>query len=154
MAVVRDAAVGPSLFFFHTNADYLCGLRLPMLQALVGHGYRVSAFAPDMGAKQQELLAANRIIGRRYPLDAAGFNPVHDLRDMWRLSRLLRKESPDVVFTNNIKPVVFGTVAAALAGTSRRYALVGGLGFAFIEDMDGPAARSRRIARVIATRKW
>lgn len=146
----NDGDRGPKLYFFHTNAEYLCGLRLPMLKALVAKGYCVSAFAPDMGSKQRRLLQANSIVGRHYDLDPAGLNPGKDLSSMLSLSRLLRAEVPDVVFTNNIKPVVFGTMAAALAGVRRRYALVGGLGFAFIDGTDG-AVRSRKLARAVAS---
>ena len=139
------------LYFFHTNADYLVGLRLPMLVALVESGYEVSAFAPNMDDGSAALLARHGIHARSYQLSPAGINPLRDLRDTWRIARTLRREAPGTVFSNNIKPVVFVTLAAALAGVQRRHALVGGLGYAFTDEPGRPLPASRRITRVLAS---
>lgn len=138
------------LYFFHTNADYLVGLRLPMLRALVEIGYEVSAFAPNMDDGSAELLAHQGVQARSYRLSPAGSNPLRDLRDTWRIARMLRREAPGTVFSNNIKPVVFVTIAAALAGVRQRHALVGGLGFAFTDE-PGRQTASRRVTRVLAS---
>jgi glycosyltransferase involved in cell wall biosynthesis len=139
------------LHFFHTNAAYLTGLRLPMLDALVRAGYRVSAFAPNMDQPTARRLADHGIEGRAYGMDAAGISPLRDIVDTWRIARMLRREAPDVVFSNNIKPVVFVTVAATLAGVRRRHALVGGLGYAFTDVPGTRLPVSRRLTRWIAS---
>lgn len=140
--------VAKRLFFFHTNADYLVGLRLPMLKALVQAGYEVTAFAPNLAGSHIEKLDRHGIAGRRYELEPTGLNPLRDLRALFKLWQLMRKEHPDLVFVNNIKPVVFGGLAAAFARVPRRYALVGGLGYAFTDAAGG---ERRWLERIIAS---
>ena len=147
----KGAGAGGKLFFFHTNADYLIGLRLPMLIALVQAGYEVTAFAPNVEAKHSDILSKHQITSSTFSLHPTAINPIRDLRDTWRLSRYLRVEQPDIVFSNNIKPVVFVTLAAALAGIRRRYALVGGLGYAFIKPESGGMSLSRVATRMVAS---
>lgn len=142
---------GRRLYFLHTNPAYLTGLRLPMLVALANAGCHVTAFAPGLGQEDAERLRAHGIAGRNLSLNASGMNPFRDGADTFRLARLLRSEKPDIVFGNNIKPVVFGTIAAAMAGIRLRYALVGGLGYAFTSPPGRESAFSRRLAGLIAS---
>lgn len=139
------------IFFFHTNAEYLVGLRLPMLIALVKAGFSVSAFAPNMEEEQAAVLAGHGIQGRSFTLNPVGMSPFRDLQDVLSVVRLLRSERPDIVFTNNIKPVVFVSIAAALAGVRRRYALMGGLGYAFTDVPDRRLSLGRSATRAIAS---
>lgn len=72
-----------------------------------------------------------------YPLDRKGLNPVRDLATLLCLRRLLRREKPDRLFAYTIKPVIYGCLAASLAGSPQRrhrYAMITGLGFAFEAD--------------------
>jgi glycosyltransferase involved in cell wall biosynthesis len=49
----------------------------------------------------------------------------------------VRKTRPDIVLSYTIKPVIYASIAAWLAGVNRRYVLVTGLGFNFTESRDG-----------------
>ena len=72
-----------------------------------------------------------------YPLDRKGLNPLRDLRTVLALRGLLRVENPDRLFAYTIKPVIYGAVAAALAGTptrEHRTLMITGLGYAFEAD--------------------
>lgn len=140
-----------TIYFFHTNSDYLVGLRLPMLVALVNAGYQVSAFAPDISDENSRILLSNGIAARSYELSPAGINPIRDLRDTWNVTRMLRREAPKIVFSNNIKPVVFVTLAATLSGVRHRHALVGGLGYAFTDEPGRVLSTSRRVTRFLAS---
>lgn len=142
---------GRRLYFLHTNPAYLVGLRLPMLIALVRAGCEVTAFAPGLGKEHVDVLREKGITSREFSIRAAGMNPFRDLADTWRMLRLFRAERPDIVFANNIKPVVFGTIAAALAGVRLRYALVGGLGYAFTSVPGGRVPLARRVSGWIAS---
>jgi glycosyltransferase involved in cell wall biosynthesis len=68
-----------------------------------------------------------------YPLNRTGMNPLQDLRTVMALVRILRRLRPDVVLPYNIKPVIYGTLAAALVGVPQRITLIEGLGYAFID---------------------
>jgi glycosyltransferase involved in cell wall biosynthesis len=63
-----------------------------------------------------------------------GLNPFVDAANTVRMSKVLRRLGLGVLLTNTVKPVVFGSVAAAIAGVPRRYALISGLGYAFTDD--------------------
>ncbi|MBM7123985.1 glycosyltransferase family 4 protein [Dyella flava] len=118
----------------HSNANYLVGLRLPLMRELTKLGHEVVAIAPNMSAEHLDTLRKCRIDGRRCDLDATGFNPIVDLKNTWSLVALLKQLQPTVILTNTAKAVIYGTFAAKLAGVSRRYALVSGLGYAFTDD--------------------
>lgn len=51
-----------------------------------------------------------------------------DLGYLKELISVFREKKPDLVFGYNIKPVVYGSIAAKLAGVPRIYAMVAGLG--------------------------
>jgi glycosyltransferase involved in cell wall biosynthesis len=63
--------------------------------------------------------------------DAGGMNPLRDLRTLRDLRALYRRIRPDVVHHVTIKPVLYGTFAARLAGVPRVINAVSGLGYLF-----------------------
>jgi glycosyltransferase involved in cell wall biosynthesis len=67
------------------------------------------------------------------PVDKKGTNPPADARLFWRLYRWYREEKPDLVHHFTIKPVIYGSVAARLAGVPRIINTITGLGYVFIE---------------------
>lgn len=67
------------------------------------------------------------------PLARAGINPVRDYAYYQALKKLLGELKPDAILSYTHKPVVYGTLAACAAGVPHRFALVTGLGYAFIE---------------------
>ncbi len=69
-----------------------------------------------------------------YPLDRKGINPARDLKTLSSLYAIFRVENPDVVFAYTIKPVIYGGLAARLAGVKRRFSAITGLGYAFEAD--------------------
>lgn len=66
-----------------------------------------------------------------YPVARNGLNPIKDLLTLVSLRRCFLLLKPDVVLSYTIKPIIWGGIAARLAGVPRFYALVTGLGFAF-----------------------
>jgi glycosyltransferase involved in cell wall biosynthesis len=100
---------------------------------MIARGWHVLALAPDY---DEETRAAVRSLGAE-PVDwvftRTGLNPVSDLLAMLRLAVLLRARQVTAVLGYAIKPVIYGTIAAQIAGVKRRHALIEGLGYAFIE---------------------
>ena len=78
------------------------------------------------------------------PMLRTGTNPMADLRTAWALWSLMRQIAPRMVLGYTIKPVIYGTLAAWLAGVPQRFALITGLGYAF----QGDGQRSRLQALV------
>lgn len=135
-------------FLFHTNADYLVGLRLPLMRALIDRGCSMSAWAPNLTPDHARELGYLGIRAFGYSIDATGVNPFRDFVNFLRLWWLLIRMRPDLVLANNAKPVIWVTIAAALAGIPRRYCLVGGLGYAFTSEPGSPSYR-RRFVRFV-----
>ncbi len=65
------------------------------------------------------------------PMLRTGTSPVRDMQTFWALFRLMRRVQPRYVMGYTIKPVIYGSLAAWLAGVPRRFALITGLGYAF-----------------------
>ena len=76
------------------------------------------------------------------PIDRRALNPLADLKLLWRLYRWYRQERPDIVHHFTIKPVIYGSIAARLAGVPRTVNTVTGLGFVF---SDGAKPWLRRL---------
>lgn len=75
------------------------------------------------------------------PIVRAGSNPIADVRAFLMLWQLMRKVKPTITLPYTIKPVIYGTIAAWLAGVPHRYALVTGLGYAFTGTRSGLVTR-------------
>lgn len=72
-------------------------------------------------------------------------NPFSDLSYLLALVRLMRLTRPRVVFSYSAKPVVYGSLAARLAGVPGRYAMITGLGHAYTTD----TPRTRAVRTVL-----
>ena len=133
----------PTLALITANAQTLRLFRTHLIAALVARGVRVLALAPNFDDDGRALV---RGLGAE-PVDChmqrTGLNPLRDLLDTWHLARLLRRLQPDIVLGYAAKPVIFGSMAAWLAGVPRRLAMVEGLGFAFTPSGEQMSAKRR-----------
>ena len=125
-------------------APSLVNFRGPLLRALRHEGHQVIALAPGDDPEVARQLAEWGVHYRAISLQRTGMNPVQDGRDLKAMTALLRELQPDVVLSYTIKPVVYGLLAARLAGVRRRYALITGLGYTF----QGEGAKRRVLSAV------
>lgn len=107
-----------------------------MLQELQNRNFRLTAAANGDAPEVRKTLASWNIDYIPVPLERTGLNPLSDARTVLSLTRTLQRLKPDVYFGYTIKPVVFGTIAARLAGVSRRAGMLTGLGYAFTEGRE------------------
>lgn len=68
------------------------------------------------------------------PIDKKGLNPRADLGLIGTLFGFYRRERPHIVHHFTIKPVIYGSLAARLAGVPRIVNTVTGLGYVFTEN--------------------
>lgn len=122
----------------------LVNFRLELLKRMVAGGHDVLALAPEFDAETLAELSRWRIRTGRIVLDRTGTNPLRDMATTWSIYRILRRERPDVVLAYTMKPIVYGSLAARLAGVRDIYALFTGLGYAF---MDGQPSAKRQLVR-------
>ncbi len=66
-----------------------------------------------------------------YSLERKGTNPWQDIKSSYALYKILRQEKPHKVFTFSIKPVIYGNIAAKLAGIEEVFSCITGLGLSF-----------------------
>ena len=62
------------------------------------------------------------------PLVKDNTNALGDLKYCSKLRKVMKSEKPDLVFSYTIKPVIYGSIAARLAGVKKIYPMVTGLG--------------------------
>ncbi|XPV76067.1 MAG: glycosyltransferase family 4 protein [Desulfovibrio sp.] len=126
MKIAVIAGFGPSLVNF----------RGPLLQEMVKAGHEVVGIAPPEGFKGDQVHIADQLrpLGVRFRpvfLCRTGMNPMDDLKTLHELYKIFREEKPDAVFSYTIKPVVWGSLAARMAGVPAIYSMITGLGYAF-----------------------
>lgn len=67
------------------------------------------------------------------PVDKKGINPWADLRLLYKMYRWYKTEKPDAVHHFTIKPVIYGSIAARLAGVPKIVNTITGLGYVYTE---------------------
>lgn len=105
-----------------------------LIRRMRAAGHTVICAAPPGDAEAEAALRALGAEVVNYPLDRKGLNPLRDADSFLALLRLFRAERPDLLFATTIKPVIYGCLAARVAGVPRVYATITGLGYAFEAD--------------------
>ncbi|MEG2940918.1 MAG: glycosyltransferase family 4 protein [Thermomonas sp.] len=123
-------------------AESIVSFRGALIRSLVDAGCEVHIAAPNVReADLDRTLGLSRDRFHDIPIRRTGTNPLADLGAMIAMWRLIRKLRPDVTLPYTIKPVIYGSLAAWLAGVPGRFALVTGLGYAFTGERSGSIRR-------------
>lgn len=115
------------LLFLVTEDWYFCSHRLPLAIAAIEEGYettvvtRVSSHAEEIRAAGLDLI----------PIDwsRSGRNPVRELVHLIRIIRIYRSVRPDITHHVALKPVLYGAIAARIAGVKHVVSAIAGLGY-------------------------
>lgn len=133
-------------------AASIVNFRGALIHDLIAAGCDVSVLAPDWTAEQQAAVTALGASIGHVPVSRMGLNIFNDLRTFFALLTHFRQSRPRVVFTYSAKTNVWGILAAAVARTPRRVAMVEGMGYAFTEGPEGRRTfKQRMLGRVITT---
>ncbi|QYO69944.1 glycosyltransferase family 4 protein [Vibrio cholerae] len=122
--------------------------RRDFIQYVVNQGHTVYAFALDYSPEAKAAVVALGAIPVDYTLSKTGVNPIRDLKDTLLLAKKLKAVQPDVVFSFFVKPSIYGTLAAKLAGVPRRIAMLEGLGYIHTPNKSGFSLKKRLLQRV------
>ena len=133
-----------------TVASSILGFRREFIECLIARGHEVYAFAADYSPEQMNQVRDLGALPVLYPFNRVGMNPFSDAWNTVRLARQLRAIKVDMVFSYFTKPVVFGTLAACLAGVKHRTAMLEGLGFIFTDYPEGSSFKTS-VLRLIQT---
>jgi len=112
-------------------AESLITFRGPMLNQMVASGHQVFACTPDAPKEIRDRLSDMGVVYQPVELDRTGMNPLRDFRSLMKLFHLFKTVKPDMFLGYTIKPVIYGSFAARLAGVPKIYSMVSGLGYAF-----------------------
>ena len=105
--------------------------RQGLIRELVARGVEVTVLAPRDRTFDPLSAMGCRCID--LPVASKGTNPRDDLRTLWALYRHYRSIRPHIVFHYTIKPNIYGSIAAKLAGVDS-VAVTTGLGYVFIQQ--------------------
>lgn len=105
-----------------------------LMGAMRERGHEVLCLVPEGDAQGDAVLRAQGLRVRTYPLDRKGLNLLRDMCTALALWRLFREERPASLFAFTIKPVIYGCMAARLAGVQNIFATITGLGYTFEGD--------------------
>lgn len=130
------------------STSSLLNFRKELIQYLVQRGIVVYGFSPDFTDREKEILKEIGAIPIDYPLARGGLNPFIDIRNMVRLTSIIKKINPDIVFSTFSKPVIFGTLAAKFAGVRKVLAMLEGLGFFFTYQPEGLSFKTKVVKAI------
>jgi glycosyltransferase involved in cell wall biosynthesis len=128
---------------FANTEWYLYNFRLPLARALRARGFEVLLISPP--GEYGERLRAEGFRWQPLPMDRRSLNPPRELGLLFHLTRLYRRERPDVVHHFTVKCVIYGAIAAALARVPARINAVAGLGYVF----SNPALKARLLRPLV-----
>ena len=114
-----------------SGASSLNGFRLPLIKHWRAQGHEVIATACENSTATAKDLEAVDVKFVPIPVGRASLNPFADVSLVLRMAKLMRKERIDVAFLFQQKAVIYGGLAAKLAGIRKTFAMVTGLGYAF-----------------------
>jgi len=118
------------LLFVVNNPAFFLSHRLPIALAAQRAGFdvHVATMDGDSVSRIKEYGLTHHVL----PMTRSGKNPIQELKTAWALFRLFRRLRPDVVHLVTIKPVLYGGIAARLAGVPGVVSAISGLGFVFV----------------------
>ena len=111
------------------NSSHIFGFRKNLIEALRNSGYRVSVLTLDN--IEQERIDKEDIEFNYIKDKNRSTNPFKILTLKNKYVKIIKKVEPDIVFTFQLKPNVFGVRAAKKAGVNQIFSMVEGTGDPF-----------------------
>lgn len=118
------------LLYLVTEESYFCSHRLQLACAALRQGFEVVVVThPDKKIKDLTKLGFKVI---PVTFSRKGGNLFRELRFIIKLIKIYRQEKPDIVQHIALQPIIYGSIAAFLAGRRKVVNTLAGLGFVFI----------------------
>jgi glycosyltransferase involved in cell wall biosynthesis len=117
------------------TAWYLYNFRLPLAKALRNRGDEVVFLSPPTEDEDYGHRLINEGFSwKPFSFSRKGMNPFQDGQTILRLARVYRELKPDLAHHFTIKPVLYGSIAANLAGIPNTVNSITGLGYIFADS--------------------
>lgn len=108
------------------------GTRRKLVSSIIKKGHKVTLTGYQIGYERQINEIGAKFV--QTPVNRAGLSPFKDLKLILSYYNLIKKEKIELVHSYTIKPNIYGSIAARLAGVKNIYPTVNGLGYAFTGD--------------------
>lgn len=125
------------VFMIGTTASNLFLFRKDFIKLYLNKGYEVFALVSEYDDEWIEKIENLGAEVLTYKLSRAGLNPISDIKTILEIKTYIGKYKPDLVFSFFTKPVIYGSLAAKLAGISNIVGMVEGLGSPFTDHKGG-----------------
>lgn len=100
-----------------------------LIQSIKADGYDVIVTGPNKeNIDKIEELCVKFV---EIPMNKNGLNPIADIRYLIALNKMIRSEKPDITLGYTIKPVIYGAIAAKIAGVKNINSMITGVGYLF-----------------------
>lgn len=137
----RDLVTQSNIIIFVVNApEFFLSHRLPLALAALKSGFQVHVATPD--GPEVRNISSMGFTHHVVPFTRSGQNLLNELGTLLCLVKLFLRVNPTLVHLITIKPVLYGGIAARLAGIKSVVSAVSGLGTVFLAD--SVVARLRR----------
>ncbi|TVQ34559.1 MAG: glycosyltransferase family 1 protein [Geminicoccaceae bacterium] len=123
---------GRTVLYLVTEDWYFWSHRLPVARAARDAGAKVIV-ATRLDA-HTDRIAAEGFVPVAIPFDRSGLNPGRDLATLQAIRRTYRDHQPDLVHHVAAKPVLYGSIAARLAGVPAVVNAMAGLGALYVDE--------------------
>lgn len=137
MKVMVLSSFTTSLFWF----------RVDMMESFIRAGCEVVAVGDGSEAEWSEKFHEIGVRYRQIPVERNGTNPLHDLKTLKALYRLMKEERPDKIFSYQAKTVIYGGIAAWMLGIEDIYPMIAGVGSVFL----GGGLKKRLVRTILIT---
>ncbi|HEY1722627.1 MAG TPA: glycosyltransferase family 4 protein [Magnetospirillaceae bacterium] len=114
------------IVFFISEDWYFLSHRRVLAEACRDAGWEV-VIATRVADKGEAIKNAGFIL-EPIPISRGGMNPFVDLVTVWAMIGLLRRHRPDILHSVGLKPVLYGNIAAWVAGTPHLVSALAGMG--------------------------
>lgn len=112
--------------FIASKTSSLLNFRGQLMKDIMAKGHKVIAIVSDNKCEDDLKKMGVELV--TVQLKRTSISPMNNFLYLRKLKKILKSIKPDKVFSYTIKPVIFGSIAAHIAGVSEIYSLVCGLG--------------------------
>ena len=123
----------PKIAIVANSTWNIYNFRLSLIKTLKAAGFRVIVIAPvdEYIHYLNDNYFTKHIPIRR--MKAQRRNPFMDMLLLWELYRIYKQEKPDLILHFTVKPNIYGSLAASMAGV-KSVSTITGLGYSFLNS--------------------
>lgn len=119
------------VLFVVNDYSFFVSHRLPIAKKCIEKGWDVHVASPA-GDRAQSVAKKDGLKWHGTVMDPGSQNPIRDMQALWDYKRIYEELRPDLLHHVTVKPVLYGSIAARLAGVPAVVNALSGLGYLYI----------------------